>query len=204
MPENSEKIYQDEQIGPVRLCKSARARRIIVRVHPIKGVSVTVPRWMPYAAGIVFFRSRRDWVLAVLERQRSQGVPRESLSEEEIEAMRAQAKRELPPRLAELAALHGFAYNRVFIKNNASNWGSCSAKGNINLNLRLVAVEPHLRDYVILHELCHLRHPNHGPGFHASWSRCAPATVPFGKNCSGIRCDSRAHTLLFQFFFVLL
>ena len=135
MPENSEKIYQDEQIGPVRLCKSARARRIIVRVHPIKGVSVTVPRWMPYAAGIVFFRSRRDWVLAVLERQRSQGVPRESLSEEEIEAMRAQAKRELPPRLAELAALHGFAYNRVFIKNNASNWGSCSAKGNINLNL---------------------------------------------------------------------
>ena len=104
MPENSEKIYQDEQIGPVRLCKSARARRITVRVHPIKGVSVTVPRWMPYAAGIVFFRSRRDWVLAVLERQRSQGVPRESLSEEEIEAMRAQAKRELPPRLAELAA----------------------------------------------------------------------------------------------------
>ena len=174
MPENSEKIYQDEQIGPVRLCKSARARRIIVRVHPIKGVSVTVPRWMPYAAGIVFFRSRRDWVLAVLERQRSQGVPRESLSEEEIEAMRAQAKRELPPRLAELAALHGFAYNRVFIKNNASNWGSCSAKGNINLNLRLVAVEPHLRDYVILHELCHLRHPNHGPGFHALLEQVCP------------------------------
>ena len=182
MPENSEKIYQDEQIGPVRLCKSARVRRIIVRVHPIKGVSVTVPRWMPYAAGIVFFRSRRDWVLAVLERQRSQGVPRESLSEGEIEAMRAQAKRELPPRLAELAALHGFTYNRVFIKNNASNWGSCSAKGNINLNLRLVAVEPHLRDYVIR----------------------APATVRFGKNCSAIRCDSRAHTLLFRNFFVLL
>ena len=191
MPENSEKIYQDEQIGPVRLCKSARARRIIVRVHPIKGVSVTVPRWMPYAAGIVFFRSRRDWVLAVLERQRSQGVPRESLSEEEIEAMRAQAKRELPPRLAELAALHGFTYNRVFIKNNASNWGSCSAKGTINLNLRLVAVEPHLRDYVI-------------PVSTPCWNRCAPATVRFGKNCSGIRCDSRAHTLLFRNFFVLL
>ena len=174
MSKNVEKIFQDEQIGPVRLCKSARARRISVRVHPIKGVSVTVPRFLPFAAGMVFFRSRRDWVLAVLERQRSQGVPRESLSEEEIEAMRAQAKRELPPRLAELAALHGFAYNRVFIKNNASNWGSCSAKGNINLNLRLVAVEPHLRDYVILHELCHLRHPNHGPGFHALLEQVCP------------------------------
>ena len=174
MPENSEIIYQDEQIGPVRLCKSVRARRISVRVHPIKGVSVTVPRFLPFAAGMVFFRSRRDWVLAVLERQRAQGVSRETLSEGEIEAMRAQAKRELPPRLAELAALHGFTYNKVFIKNNASNWGSCSAKGNINLNLRLVAVAPRLRDYVILHELCHLRHPNHGPGFHALLEQVCP------------------------------
>ena len=198
MPENSEKIYQDEQIGPVRLCKSARVRRIIVRVHPIKGVSVTVPRWMPYAAGIVFFRSRRDWVLAVLERQRSQGVPRESLSEEEIEAMRAQAKRELPPRLAELAALHGFAYNRVFIKNNASNWGSCSAKGHLNLNLRTFATMLSSTNSAT----CAI--PTTVPVSTPSWSRCAPATVPFGKNCSGIRCDSRAHTLLFQFFFVLL
>ena len=92
----------------------------------------------------------------------------------EVEAMRAQAKAELPPRLAELAALHGFTYSRVFIKNNVSNWGSCSVKGNINLNLRLVTLPDELRDYVMLHELCHLREMNHGPRFHALLEQVCP------------------------------
>ena len=56
---------------------------------------------------------------------------------------------------------------RVAIKNNVSNWGSCSSKGNINLNMRLILLPEHLQDYVILHELCHLRYPDHGPAFHA-------------------------------------
>ena len=69
-------------------------------------------------------------------------------------------------RLAELAARYGFAYNKVAIKHNASNWGSCSTKGNINLNLNVVRLPKVLQDYVLLHELCHLRHPDHGHGFH--------------------------------------
>ncbi|MBO4755607.1 MAG: M48 family metallopeptidase [Bacteroidales bacterium] len=84
-----------------------------------------------------------------------------------VESLRAQAKKELPPRLAELAAQHGFKYNKVFIKNNISNWGSCSSLGNINLNLRLVELPSELQDYVMLHELCHLRYLNHGREFHA-------------------------------------
>ena len=88
--------------------------------------------------------------------------------------MRAQAKQELPPRLAELAAIHGFKFNKVFIKNNVSNWGSCSSLGNINLNLRLVTLPDHLRDYVMLHELCHLKYMNHGPKFHALLETVCP------------------------------
>lgn len=83
-----------------------------------------------------------------------------------MERLRAQAKAELPGRLAALAAEHGFVYNKLTIKNNVSNWGSCSSKGNINLNLRLVTLPQELQDYVMLHELCHLKHMNHGPKFH--------------------------------------
>jgi len=83
------------------------------------------------------------------------------------EALRAEAKAWLIPRLEQLAGEHGFTYNRVFIKNNVSNWGSCSTKGNINLNMQLMRLPEDLRDYVILHELCHLRHLNHGAEFHA-------------------------------------
>ena len=85
---------------------------------------------------------------------------------EEIEAWRRKAKAELPPRLAELAARHGFSYNRVAIKHNATNWGSCSAKSNINLNLNIVRLPKVLQDYVLLHELCHLKHQDHGHAFH--------------------------------------
>ena len=92
----------------------------------------------------------------------------------EVERLRAQAKKELPPRLAELASLHGFEYNRLAIKNNVSNWGSCSSKKNINLNLRVVTLPPQLRDYVMLHELCHLRYLNHGPQFHALLETVCP------------------------------
>lgn len=92
----------------------------------------------------------------------------------EVEALRAQAKAYLPGRVAELAALHGFACNRVAIKHNVSNWGSCSSKGNINLNLNLMRLPSELRDYVILHELCHLTYMNHGPEFHALLESVCP------------------------------
>lgn len=52
-------------------------------------------------------------------------------------------------------------------RDNVSNWGSCSSKGNINLNLRLVTLPAELHDYVMLCELCHLKQMNHGPEFHA-------------------------------------
>ena len=92
----------------------------------------------------------------------------------EVEQLRARAKAELPARLAELAARHGFSYARVFIKNNVSNWGSCSVRGNINLNLRLVTLPEELRDYVMLHELCHLKEMNHGARFHALLESVCP------------------------------
>lgn len=101
--------------------------------------------------------------------------PRRKLVEtEETEALRREARKVLPVRLAELAAEHGFEYNQVRIKHNVSNWGSCSSKGNINLNLNLMRLPEHLRDYVMLHELCHLRHLDHGPAFQALLASLCP------------------------------
>lgn len=92
----------------------------------------------------------------------------------EVEELRKAAKAYLPGRLRELAALHGFSVNSVRIKHNVSNWGSCSAKGNINLNLNLMRLPKDLQDYVMLHELCHLRHMNHGEEFHALLESLCP------------------------------
>ena len=169
----SSRTYNDPEIGPVRLVKSARARRISVRVHPLKGVTVTVPLPCSFAAGLRVFGQYREWVLKTMERQKSvrESASAAAVAPEQVEAMRKEAKELLPRRLSELAERYGFSYGRVFIKHNSSNWGSCSALGNINLNLNLVRLPQLLRDHVILHELCHLKHPNHGPEFHALLER---------------------------------
>ena len=113
--------------------------------------------------------------------------PRRAAVNPEVEKLRAEAKESLPPRLRELADLHGFQYNRVFIKNNISNWGSCSSKGNINLNLRLVTLPEELRDYVILHELCHLKYLNHGKDFHALLEKVCPGHRELAKELKQYR-----------------
>ena len=164
-----EKVHIDPVLGEVRLRKSARSRRISIRIHPVRGILVTVPFYAPYAMGVAFLESRREWALAALERANARNA---DLPEgEDIESLRAKAKAALPPRLADLAARYGFRYQRVTIKHNTSNWGSCSAKGNINLNLNLMRVPVPLQDYILLHELTHLRHPDHGPAFHAELER---------------------------------
>ena len=107
--------------------------------------------------------------------------PRRAPVTPEVEQLRAQAKAQLPVRLKELAEAHGFTYKRVTIKNNVSNWGSCSVRGNINLNLRLVTLPQELQDYVMLHELCHLKEMNHGPKFHALLESLCPNHRTLGK-----------------------
>ena len=166
MAKTSEKIINDPQVGPVTLRKSVRCRGISIRVHPVKGVSVTLPYFMPYAAAQAFFLLKREWILATMARQKEKARNTVVSSAAEIESLRRQAKAELPPRLASLAARYGFTYNKVTIKHNATNWGSCSTKGNINLNLNIVRLPRVLQDYVLLHELCHLRHLDHGHAFH--------------------------------------
>ena len=166
MAKAGEKVIIDPQIGEVVFRKSMRSRNISIRVHPVKGVSVTVPYMLPYAAARLFFEARRDWIIQTMARQKEKYKDVHMPSPDEIEVLRKKAKAELPPRLAVLAERYGFAYNRVTIKHNATNWGSCSARSNINLNLNIVRLPKVLQDYVLLHELCHLRHQDHGHGFH--------------------------------------
>ena len=170
------KIIQVPGIGEVLLVKRRGATRLRISVSPRRGVVVSMPWLLPYAVAEKFLLSKRQWVAAVLERQAVQqqkavqggktaSVPSDPV---ELETMREAARAALVPKLREAAARHGFGFKgRVAIKNNVTNWGSCSSKGNINLNMRLILLPEHLQDYVILHELCHLRHQNHGPQFHA-------------------------------------
>ncbi len=81
------------------------------------------------------------------------------------EALRWQAQRYLPQRVAQIAEVHGISYGRVTIKRMSSRWGSCSSLRNLNFSLYLMLLPRHLVDYVICHELAHLKQMNHSPAF---------------------------------------
>jgi predicted metal-dependent hydrolase len=84
------------------------------------------------------------------------------------------ASRELPARLLELAATHGLKVARATVRNQKSRWGSCSPRGVITLNWRLIQMPPPVAEYVLLHELMHLRQPNHSRRFWREVERVCP------------------------------
>jgi predicted metal-dependent hydrolase len=88
--------------------------------------------------------------------------------------LRALAMAELPGRVHEFAAMHGLSVRRVTIRGQRSRWGSCSYTGVISLNWRLVQTPLFVRDYIILHELMHLRQMNHSARFWNEVERVCP------------------------------
>ena len=92
---------------------------------------------------------------------------RMSASARHYEAHKEHARILVHERLSYWNQFYNFTYKRVAIRNQRSRWGSCSTKQNLNFNYRLVFIPIDLVDYVIVHELCHLKHFNHGPEF---WS----------------------------------
>lgn len=86
-------------------------------------------------------------------------------------AWRAEAAGILPGMLEGIARRHGLRYRSVTVRNTVSKWGSCSARDDISLSLHLMRLPDELIGYVLLHELCHTVHKNHGPRFHSLLDR---------------------------------
>ncbi len=104
-------------------------------------------------------------------------ISQKALRDVLVEVLREEAKILLPQKLSYFSDLYGFHFHKVTIKHNYSNLVSCSRAGNINLNLNLIRLPEPLCDYVLLHELCHLKEPNHGPRFHALLERLCLSNI---------------------------
>ncbi len=111
---------------------------------------------------------------------RDSAVPGQSSFRLAIEAhLRRLAHQELPIRVRALATLHACTVIRVSVRNQRTRWGSCSRKGTISLNWRLIQVPDSVRDYIILHELMHLREMNHSARF---WNHVASVCPDFRES----------------------
>ena len=146
-----------------------RARRYLLRVDDDGRVRVTIPRGGSRRQADAFARRNLGWI----EQQKARIVV-PSISQDERPALRARAAVELPPLLMQRAAELGLTVAGVSIRNQRSRWGSCGREGQITLNWRLVLMPPAIRDYVIVHELMHLRRMDHSPAYWALVAAVCP------------------------------
>lgn len=154
--------YQDDELGTVTVTVNPRARSIIMRPE-VGGLRVTAFR----GASLSFVKSTIDKFRSSLLKKQKALKERPRLTTDDVERLRQEAKALLPRRVAELAYMHGFHYDRLTIRNSKTRWGSCSSRNTISLSFYLMQVPEHLQDYVILHELCHTVHHDHSPRFWA-------------------------------------
>jgi hypothetical protein len=131
------------------------------------------PRWSPkkFIAGERFAYLGKEYSLKIMENQKEALILQEqfSLSRQYIKKAktvfeswyRQQARRYLTQEVERLAVKHGFARPRIRITSARSRWGSCSSSGNLNLTWRLIMAPPEVIEYVIIHELAHLKAPGH-------------------------------------------
>lgn len=150
----------------VAFFRHPRARRYVVRVRADGTVRVTIPKWGSKREAAVFAASQKLWIEKQLARiSLEQDDSSESLPARAAGELRTRAVQELPRRLRQLAAEHGLVVSRISVRNQQWRWGSCSPKGHICLNWRLVQMPAAVRDYVMLHELMHLKRMDHSPRF---------------------------------------
>jgi predicted metal-dependent hydrolase len=150
-------------VDAVEVRRSPRARAWRLEVPWGKPARLTVPRWMSDAEVEQVLAERRLWI----EKQRRRQVPKlglERLAVSESEARTGAL--ELVSALAEEEAERlGVAYQRIRIGGQRTLWGSCSVRGTLSFNWRLMLAPLEVVDYVVVHELCHLRVPDHSPRF---------------------------------------
>jgi predicted metal-dependent hydrolase len=157
----------------------------VIRVRADGVVRVTIPRWGSKREAQQFAESQQAWIDNQLARWRSERAAAPSLVPPEVvRQLGAQARRELPMRLLELAAEHGLTVARISIRNQRWRWGSCSPTGHICLNWRLVTMPDWVRDYVLIHELMHLKRMDHSRKF---WRLVAAACPRFREARAWLR-----------------
>ena len=146
--------------------------RVSSSVRATGAVRLSFPYGVSQKRALEFLEQKAGWIEAARERlarKRAAMPPQLPPAEQKarIEELRRAAKADLPDRIARLSEATGLKYEKLSIRASRTKWGSCSGRNHISLSLFLMTLPEHLRDYVIIHELCHTVHHNHSPRFHA-------------------------------------
>jgi len=155
--------------------KSARARRLRVAVYCDASVIVTVPIDFGEHKIERFLKEKASWVLEKMDYFLRLGkTVRIGGGRREYKKYREQAREFVRTKVEEINKIYKFSFGKIAIKNHKTRWGSCSKKRNLNFNYKIIFLPEKLAEYIVAHELCHLREFNHSQKFWNLVSRAVP------------------------------
>lgn len=159
----------------------SRRKTISLEVTVRGEVKLRLPQSCREQEGIRFLEQRAEWLWLTLEKMRrhretclEQQARMPQVTPEQIRQMRAQAKRVLTEKANLFAAKMGVTYACLTVKDQKTRWGSCSVRGNLNFNWRLILAPEQVLDYVVIHELAHRIHMNHSAAFYRTVETVMP------------------------------
>ena len=157
---------------PYTLIRSKR-KTISIVIKPSGEVEVRCPTRCSKREVDAFVVSKEDWIRKHLETIATRAqLP--VLTMEELQKLADTAATVLPVRVRHFAKEMGVSYGRITIRSQRTRWGSCSPKGNLNFNCLLMLCPEEVRDYVVVHELCHRKELNHSSRFWNEVARVMP------------------------------
>ena len=147
--------------------ESVRARYMRLTIYPSGELVATFPKGFSLEKLEEFMQQKAGWILGKLKlakkRKPSFILPRSS--RREYLKCKEQARELAERKIKELNTVYNFSYRRISIRNQKSRWGSCSRKGNLNFNYKIIYLPDKYLNYIIIHELCHLKEFNHSKKF---------------------------------------
>lgn len=166
-------IVNDVELGEIVVRKNALAKSVKFGLDNSGRVAITFPAKFSDSAILHLIKVNRQLLKNSLEKI---SPAEQRARDQRIKLLRKEAESFLPYRLAYLAKLHGFKYNKVKITYPITRWGSCSSNGTISLSIAIMKLPPNLRDHVLLHELNHLKHMDHSAQFWLALEKLDPKT----------------------------
>lgn len=151
-----------------------RGKTLSLHIDETLQVVVRAPRWVPKAEVDRFVRAHESWIQKATERQRRRNEQEAQLTEKRITELKALAKAELPRRTAYFAKIMGVTPKSVKITSAKKRFGSCSGQNGICYSWRLMLYPSEAIDYVVVHELAHIRQKNHSPAFYREIEKILP------------------------------
>ena len=164
-------LVEHKILGMIECVRSARARSIRLVVRSNGTLRLTYPLFCSRSRALQFAQSKIEWVERTRERLSQRAANAPTISQPEVEILRRQARQYVPHTVERLARNFGFNYTSLRISSAHTRWGSCSGRNGISISLFTMLLPEHLREFIILHELCHTIHHNHSAAFHTLLNR---------------------------------